>query len=279
MFKDVLRCACALGLAASISACHSKPSPSPENKASVSITQTLPSSTDYVSKYYRELQAFELSSNGLLTTRMGTRFQWFNYTDYSFNPVSAASTFSYFQELVPGQGTNFSLVYKGREMPIRILPRLGNQERALFFVPGNAPKPSTWGLEGEFNAATHVEDGGRATATYIKLENIPPVLLPDLGKVDLTKAFAVEACHQFVTIGLLTSKDFNYPNLDEVARDAQEATCGSLGIAFALRQQGLPHEVYSRTKVTSSFFNSELIRLAQSDYNKIPLVESLFTHE
>ena len=62
------------------------------------------------------------------------------------------------------------------------------------------------------------------------------------------------------------------------ANDAQEAVCNSIaGIAFALRQQGVPYETYSRIELTRTGFGYKLIQLGQEAYNSIPLAGKILT--
>lgn len=62
-----------------------------------------------------------------------------------------------------------------------------------------------------------------------------------------------------------------------MADDIQEAICNSLGLSFALRQQGVPYDLYSRIEATRTGFDYQLIKLSDQAYNAIPFVGRILT--
>lgn len=123
MIKEALRCVCSLCLAASLSACSSSRTPTSGEKTPFTIINPsaevtpLPNGAevDYVAKYYPELKDFDLKSSGQLITKKGVIIKWFNYTEYLFNQEAAASTFSYFQDIMPQEGLRTQIIYRGEK--------------------------------------------------------------------------------------------------------------------------------------------------------------------
>ncbi len=279
MLQETLRCLCAVCIGASALACQVRPSPSPVNQDRVPIDSTSAVPADYVSIFSPELSNLDLRASGQLKTKRGTSFRWYNYSDLTFNAEAAAATLSYFQEFAPPQGINHFLVSAGREIPISIAPRAGDHERPIFIVPEDAPKPAFWGVIGDnADASTNINANRLATATYIQ-PKANSRLLPILTTLEayLNKPFAVEACNQFVESSLIINRQYNYADPVRVAVNAHEAFCGSLGIAFALRQAETSYGIYKDARVTSNFFGFDPLKLDQEGYNKIPKVGNVFT--
>lgn len=222
MLKETLRSACALALlAASLTADATPPRqggqlPGPELNNSL----------------VKELGSF--------TTSKGTRINWYNYIDHTFNPTAAREMFSYFQDLVPAKGLTISMVYRGRAQRAIIFPREGIQQVALLITPENTSRPS--------NAAIAI------TGQRVDLIN---------------RRLAIEACQQFVLIErLVDSRPLN----PQIGDQAQEELCRSLGVAYAMRQQKVPYAFYRqevrRTRAGSDY---EPIILEKKSYNGIPV--------
>jgi|SRR3989344_8154026 len=231
-----------------------------------------------IARDYPELKDFTVYSSGQFNTRKGVQIRWYNLTDAQFNPTAATSTFSYFEGIMPKEGLGVKLNYYGKDIPIATLPREGDQSRTLFITPNDAPPTSTWGFEpGDYpSGATRVQ-ARKAIASYVHLLDTPPnVTFFNNTEAYANRGLAIEACQQFIITGLLSPEAEANPQ--KTANDAQEAVCNSIaGIAFALRQQGVPYETYSRIELTRTGFGYKLIQLGQEAYNSIPLAGKILT--
>lgn len=190
-------------------------------------------------QYDPELKNFPVKKQGSFTTRKGTRIDWYNYIDHTFNPAAARGMFSYFQDLVPAKGLSIPMVYRGRVQQATIIPRTGIQQVALFITPENTSRPSN--------------------ATI----NIPR------RRVDfMNRALAIEACQQFILIKeLIDSRPLN----EQIGDQAQAGLCHSLGIAFAMRQQKVPYAFYlQEVRRITAGSDYEPIILEKKSYNDIP---------
>lgn len=221
-------------------------------------------------QYYPELENFPLKEQGSFTTRKGTRIDWYNYIDHTFNPDAAREMFSYFQDLVPAKGLTIPMIYRGGVQQVILFPREGIQQSAIFITPENAPRPSTWGFQGDgypSSATLNIPDH-KVVASYVNFRrNTQPNVLFTSNIDFVNRRLAVEACQQFILIGgLADSRPLN----EQIAGHAQEGLCNSLGVAFALKQRHVPYDFYRRVTSIRSGFGYELIILEEKSYNGIP---------
>lgn len=278
MIKEIARCACALCLASSLSACKGTPDQptSPTTGVSVSATVTPTpeiETVDDVEKYYPELKDFDLKANGTIVTNRGVRVNWYNYSDLKFNEAAAQATLSYFQEAMPPEGIGTIVTLGGRPTQVVSLPRAGDQARSLFITPQDAPRPERILVSRrDYPTAATLIDRRRAVSTYIHLlDNPPNVPFFASTEAHANSRFAVEACQSFIITGIVPRRGEPTPT-QRMADDSQEAMCNSLGIAFALKQQGMLFGLYDQVQLTQSGFNYQLVKLSAAGYNAIPNV-------
>lgn len=218
MLKEILRPVCALALAVSLTADASP------------------------TRQVGHLPGVEtpIKGQGSFITRGGTRFDWHNYTDHTFNPAAAREMFSYFQDLIPANGLSVHTVYRGRTLQAILSSRQGIQQVTLFITPENTPRPS--------NVTINIP-GRRA----------------DL----MNRELVIAACQEFIWIVRFTG---SRPLNEQAANQAQEGLCRSLWVTFTLKQQKVPYDIYRDLRGVRIGSDHELTILDEKNYNGIPLV-------
>lgn len=188
-----------------------------------------------VKLYYPQIKDYPVFNHGEFTTG-NTHTKWFNLTRADFNPQLATIVFKFFEDLGQGQKLiNYS--YDQRSVPFA-LDRKPRTERVVFLVPQTAPSPGWPDIAHNATTTGRFTDG--PYVTFVRVLNtkkdLPPSQVFTSAELAANKAFAVEACQSSLRIFSLT------PEVAHLV--GQEIICNSWGIAFTLKQNGMPFEDY-----------------------------------
>jgi hypothetical protein len=228
---------------------------------------------ELIKDHYPELLSLPLSASGTFVTADNTEVNWFNYTDTHFDPQQMNRAISYFQKLMPPEGSIINIKQDGQMIPVQLIPRKATSEYPLFIIPQDAPTTSWTPAQNAYttnlnpDAGTHVNNGV-ALATFVRLQENPKESVFTTAAQNTNKMLAIEACQIGIETGSLTA---------DLAVIAQERFCNSIGTTVAAKAIGMNHADYMDLAARRRIGGYEMLFYFEPEYNAIPPLSAILT--